>query len=73
MLLVPAATPVTTPPVFTVAIAVALLIHVPPDTVLVRVVVDPVHTVAVPPIAAGVAFTVTFAVVVAVLHTPVLE
>jgi hypothetical protein len=51
---VPAVTPVTTPddeP--TVATPVAVLVQVPPLTVLVRVVVADVQTVAVPPMAAG--------------------
>lgn len=50
MVVVPAATPVTTPEVFTVATAVLLLLHVPPDTVLVRATVRPVHTLVEPEI-----------------------
>lgn len=55
----PTATPNTTPVVgFTVATATSLLVHVPPAAVLLRVVVDPVQTVVVPVIAAGLALTV---------------
>jgi hypothetical protein len=55
MLAVPLSTPVTTPvedPI--VAIEVLPLFHVPPDGVVVSVVVSPAQTVAVPEIAAGV-------------------
>jgi hypothetical protein len=55
----PAPTPDTTPP-DTVALAV-VLVHVPPALPSVRVVVEPVHTVAAPLIAAGTACTVTTA------------
>ena len=61
---VPAATPVTAPVIeFTVAVEGALLVHTPPDVVLVKVVVDPIHALAVPLIAASVgnAFTLTTA------------
>jgi hypothetical protein len=53
MVLVPAATPVTTPVVATpiVATPVLALLQVPPAVVLVRVVVADAHTVAVPDIA----------------------
>jgi hypothetical protein len=52
MVEVPAATPVTTPVVAsTVAALVLVLLHVPPEVVLVRVVVAEAHTVAVPDIA----------------------
>jgi hypothetical protein len=53
MVEVPAATPVTTPEVATpiVATPVLVLLHVPPEVVLVRVVVADAHTVAVPDIA----------------------
>ncbi len=44
----PAATPVTTPDVFTVAIPVAALLHVPPLVPLLSVVVPLMQTVAVP-------------------------
>jgi hypothetical protein len=51
---VPADTPVTTPEVLlTVAIAVAPLLHVPPDMELASVVVSPIHTLAEPVIAEG--------------------
>ncbi len=56
---VPAATPVTTPELFTVAAAVLLLLQVPPVIVLVNVVVAPSHTVAVPAGVPGVALMVT--------------
>jgi len=56
----PAFTPVTKPLPLTVAIAVLLLIHVPPDFASESCVVKPAHTVAVPVIAPteGVALTV---------------
>ena len=62
MVTVPAATPVTMPDVPIVATPVLLLAHVPPLVIEDRVVVDPAHTVVVPVIAAGSAFTVTVAV-----------
>ena len=58
----PAATPVTAPVIeFTVAVEGALLVHTPPDVVLVKIVLDPIHAFVVPPIAANVgnAFTLT--------------
>jgi len=56
---VPAATPVTTPEALTVAVARGRILHVPPAGVSPRLVVEPTHTVVVPVIAVGVAFTVT--------------
>jgi hypothetical protein len=54
MVTVPAPTPVTTPDVLpTVANPVLLLVHIPPGTVLVRVVDAPWQTDVAPPIAAG--------------------
>ncbi len=51
----PPATPVTIPEFrLTVALAVLLLLHVPPDTASVNDVVLPAHTVAVPLIVEGV-------------------
>ena len=44
----PDATPLTTPPLLTVAATVLLLLHSPPVVPSVRVVVDPPHTMAVP-------------------------
>ena len=59
MVAVPAETPETTPvPDATAAIAVLLLLHVPPPVASVNVVVDATHRADVPPIAAGSAFTV---------------
>ena len=55
----PPATPVTVPedeP--TVAVPVLLLLQVPPDVELVRVDVAPAQNTSVPPIAAGLGFTV---------------
>ena len=49
---VPADTPVTSPLAFTVAMPVALLLHVPPAVASVNCVVLPIHTVCVPVIAA---------------------
>jgi hypothetical protein len=59
---VPAATPVTRPVAFTVAIFVLRLLHVPPEVLLDNCVVDPAVTVVLPVMAdntAGVAM-VTF-------------
>lgn len=59
---VPALLPVTTPELEpTVATPVLPLVHVPPDGVELNVVVEPVHTVAVPVIEVGAVFTVTVA------------
>lgn len=55
----PAETPVTIPVDPMVAIEVLVLVHVPPPVLFVSVVVDPAHTLAVPPIAAGDEFTNT--------------
>jgi hypothetical protein len=44
MVVVPAATPVTTPADETVALAVLLLLHEPPDTVSLKVIVAVSHT-----------------------------
>ncbi len=63
MVATPAATPVTTPEEEpTVATSKSELVHTPPVTVLVRVVVAPTHTVGVPPIVGGIAFTVSVAI-----------
>ena len=60
MVATPALTPVTTPLLlFTVAVPVAALLHVPPPVVVVSVAVPPTHTAAIPLIAAGTAYTVT--------------
>ena len=57
---VPIATPETTPEADpTVATPVLLLLHVPPVTASVSVVVEPVQSVTVPRMAVGVGFTVT--------------
>jgi len=70
----PAANAVTNPvAAFTVATAVLLLLHVPPDTVDVYVSVEPTHKVWLPlnvP-ALGGAVTVTVRVAVASAHPPV--
>lgn len=63
MVVVPAATPVTTPDELMVAAAVLLLLHTPPP-VFVSVVVKPTHTFIVPVVADGSAFTVTSVVAV---------
>src|ERR1700733_9623913 len=65
MVAVLAATPLTTPveeP--TVAVVRSLLLHVPPLVPLVKFVVEPTHTAAVPLIAAGTLLTVTAAVAI---------
>jgi hypothetical protein len=61
MVAVPVDTPLTTPKLFTDAIPVALLDHVPPVPVVVRLVEEPTHTSVAPLIVllAGAAFTVT--------------
>jgi hypothetical protein len=60
MVVVPPLTPLTTPVEdTTVATDVLLLLHVPPDAVFVNVVVDPSHTVNVPPMVPGVGVTLT--------------
>ena len=61
---VPAAIPVTTPDVLTVATEASLVVHVPPPTVSANVVVPPTHAVVVPVMvpALGEAFTVMLAV-----------
>ena len=60
MVAVPAAMPDTTPEVeLTLAVPDALLVHTPPVGEEDNVVVDPTHTVAVPDIVPGNAFTVT--------------
>jgi hypothetical protein len=51
---VPAATPVTTPVLPTVAMPVALLLQVPPAVAFDKVLVLPAHNVAVPDMAPGV-------------------
>lgn len=58
MVAVPLATPVTTPVVLTEATPLLLVLHVPPAVASASVTVDPVHTLAVPVIAAGVVLTV---------------
>jgi hypothetical protein len=64
MVAVPAATPVTTPEVDTIATEVLLEDHVPPMVASPKVVVDPAQTEVVPVMAAtvGSALTVTEAV-----------
>ena len=49
----PLLTPVTTPPLLTIAKAVLRLAHMPPVVASAKVVVAPLHNVAVPVIAAG--------------------
>ena len=65
MVTMPVDTPVAMPVVLpTVAIAVLLLLHVPPDTASVSVVEMPVHVVAGPVIAAGALLMVTSVVAI---------
>ena len=60
MVAVPGDTPNTMPAVgVTAATDGLLLLHVPPDTVLVRIIVEPTHTLEGPPIAGGPVVTVT--------------
>ena len=56
---VPIATPVTTPVLLTVAIAVLLLLQVPPVVASLKALVPPTVVVGVPVIAAGAGLTVT--------------
>jgi len=56
---VPPDTPVTTPPLVTVATPVLALVQVPPVVALASVAVAPVHTVAVPVIADTLSHMVT--------------
>ena len=63
-MVLPAATPVTEPPAeLTVAMAVLLLLHVPPVLVVVSVVLLALHRVLAPEILAGLVLTVNKAVV----------
>ena len=55
----PDAIPVTTPPAEMEAIAGLLLIHEPPDRLLDKVTLEPIHTESVPVIAGGVWFMVS--------------
>lgn len=55
----PVATPVTTPPVLTIAVAISLLLHAPPAVASVTLVVKPRHTFPLPVIAAGNGLMVT--------------
>jgi hypothetical protein len=60
---VPVVIPLTMPEVDpTVATEVVLLVHVPPGVASVSVIVDPAQTLVGPPMAAGVALTVTIVV-----------
>ena len=69
MVVVPAATPVTTPTEFTVATDNVPELQVPPVTVFVSAVVAPAHTVAMPVmVPAEEPFTVTIADACAVPH-----
>jgi hypothetical protein len=60
---VPSVTPVTLPDVTPTETFELLLLHVPPDVVLVRAIVEPRHTVVAPAIGAGIGLTVTTVVV----------
>lgn len=62
MMAVPVVTPVTIPVGSTVAVAVLLLLHVPPVVVFVKVVVDVGHTENVPAMETGVPVTMTVCV-----------
>jgi hypothetical protein len=62
IVVVPLDTPITRPAELTVAMPVALLLHVPPIGLLIRFVVLPSHTSCVPVITAGSAFTFIVAV-----------
>ena len=62
MVVVPPAIAVTTPEVFTLPFAGALLLHVPPDTISPRDNVEPAHTGVFPVSGVGAALTVTVVV-----------
>ena len=70
MVVVPALLPLTTPEVFTEAIAELLLLHTPPVIASVSVITAPAQTLSAPSMvpASGKAFTVTLSVVVANPH-----
>jgi len=72
MVEVPMVNALTLPDVLTVAIAGALLLHIPPVVTSDSVLVPPLHTVAVPVSGAttGGVFTVREEVAIAVPHTP---
>ena len=59
---VPTVTPVTTPPPVMVATAGVALLQIPPPVALLKVVVELIHTLVVPVMAAGSGLTVTVAV-----------
>lgn len=59
----PADIPVTTPEPLTVAIAVLLLLHVPPGVALVKVMAEPTHVAEGPPIG-GIVAVVTVKLIV---------
>jgi hypothetical protein len=65
----PDVTPVTTPDAETVAVAVLLLLQVPPVVASARVVTPPGQTTGIPVMAAGFALTVTILVAVPALAT----
>ena len=75
MVVLPALTAVTTPPEFTLATAVLLLIHPPPVVASVNVDVEPIHILVAPVIAVtvGVAITVMAFVATTVPHAVVTE
>jgi hypothetical protein len=75
MVTVPAATPVTTPAVFTVAVAASVLLHTPDGVVLANAVVAPLHELRVPVIGATAvgALTVMIRVAIPVPHVLVTE
>ena len=71
IVVLPAATPDTAPViVFTVATAVVEEVHTPPDVVFVKIVLDPIHALAVPPIAASVGNALTLTVACAFATHP---
>ena len=70
MFALPFVIPLTTPAAFTVATPVLLLLHVPPNAVLLNVIVAPMHTFVAPIIPEGAG--VTMNVYVAGVPQPVL-
>ncbi len=66
----PADTPVTTPAELTVAFEVLLLLQLPPDMLLVSVIVEPTHTLELPTIDATVGAALTVMVLVTLVEQP---
>ena len=64
MVAVPNVAPVTTPVLLIGAMPGALLVHTPPGVMSLNVTVEPIHTLLLPLIAAGIGCTVAIAVMI---------